>query len=142
MSFFFQSVLTRSLHFSVLEISCCSIFNEQFAYSLHAGSSSIILHFSLLVNTFFKLFKKYFSYYIKHCFFILKNSTNDSGMYISSSIYNIKGRDLLFLRFSIYIMYQRNISKNFLYFLVIIAHILDTIITESKKETSLKVSFL
>ena len=33
MSFFFQSVLTRSLHFSVLEISCCSIFNEQFLRS-------------------------------------------------------------------------------------------------------------
>ena len=63
MSFFFQSVLTRSLHFSVLEISCCSIFNEQFCYPLHACSLSIILQLFCLVNTFFKLFSSFFEFF-------------------------------------------------------------------------------
>ena len=52
-------LLTRSLHFSVLEISCCSIFNDQSALRfvrLTVERLSIIHLFYSIVNTFSQKF--------------------------------------------------------------------------------------
>ena len=63
--FFFQSVLTRSLHFSVLEISCCSIFNEQFFALPRSPSFYALVYYTstekksqAIFLIFFELFSK------------------------------------------------------------------------------------
>ena len=61
MSFFFQSVLTRSLHFSVLEILCCSIFKDHVRPTL-ARRSIIISHISKFVKHFLEKILHFISF--------------------------------------------------------------------------------
>ena len=68
---FFKVLLTRSLHFSVPEISCCSIFNEQFlpheVEPLH-----FIIYFSVCQVVFHHFLKKNYFYSISllKCFIL------------------------------------------------------------------------
>ena len=57
--YFFQSVLTRSLHFSVLEISCCSIFKERFSHAFRSALNYYTSFFSFC-QVFFKEILNFF----------------------------------------------------------------------------------
>ena len=101
MSFFFQSVLTRSLHFSVLEISCCSIFNEQlfsrFKVALHSRACLLYLNRRKKSICFFDFFQTFLRNVSLHKYTILLPLFCAFFTHFKAISRIIEGRDRWFL---------------------------------------------